>query len=226
MAAGAAATSILPPTTAGGPAAGTPGPTPPQTYPYGSAAYYVPGQMVEKQAVFVDLWIDRTMPAQKLQEALAAHLKQTMDQIKSRLPKNSPGQKDVLSAGDIDTRNVPVGDKMIAQLRGGDDFDVDPKEPVSQSLEGESWAKWNWRVTPKIASDAGLLLSLDVWIDPGSGRHLIDSFHEKVIVKARQRTLYEIFQEIDKWLILLGAGGLAGIFTAAWKWLKSRGEKT
>ncbi len=196
---------------------------PPTAVRTGSAAYHIPKQMIEKEAALVDLWIDRTTTVEQLKQVLAAKLKLTAEKINTRkLRETQPGP----TLAQIDGVTIPVGDIMIAQLRGGEDFKIDPKEAMQYSLDGDGRAKWNWRVTPLRASDKGLLLNLDIWIDPGPGKHLIDSFHESVVVTAIplkwHEKLYKLIQDFNAWLSLLGIGGIGSV--AAWFWKKKGSE--
>lgn len=209
----------------GGKSPGSTAATPGFVTPRGSAVYYIPKQMIEKEASLVDLWIDRTTSIDKLRQELAAKLQITADKIKIRNVHDVTGGKAGSSVlAKIDGVTIPIGGSMIAQLRGGDDFSIEPKEPVPQPLHDEVRAKWNWRVTPKHASVNGMLLDLDIWIDPGPGKRLIDSYHESVIVEAIPipwyEKLYKIMQGINGWLALFGISGLGGVFT----WLLKRNK--
>lgn len=198
-------------------------PTPAAISHDGSAAYHVPQEMVEAKASFVDLWIDRNAPAATLAGELAQHLQLTADRVKQRSGGALAAASGPPVIGEVTARSgIKVGDVMVAQLRGGEDFNIDPKEPLSQSLKDEDRLKWLWRVTPKRSSEEGLELVLEVWINPGANQRMIESIREVVIVKARPRTWYEIFQEFDKWLALLGAGGIGGLIVAIRKWLQKR----
>lgn len=180
----------------------------------GSAAYFIPRQMVEQHAAWVDLWIDRAAPLATLKQELAAKLQIDEARIKTRSVRDAPPSAGVLTQ-EISDATIPIGDTMLAELRGGDDFDIEPKGLVMQSLKGENRGKWNWRVKPKHASDPdGMALDLDIWIDPGPGKRLIDSYHESVVVTARARTWLEIAKDFNEWLTLLGLGGIGGI--VAW----------
>ena len=191
----------------------------------GSAAYYIPKEMIQERASLVDLWIDRTTTIAQLKQELAAKLQVTADKINIRNVRDRPKLSGTPTFEKIDGETIPIGDTMIAQLRGGDDFTIDPKEPVTQSLKNENRGKWNWRVTPKHESKTGIYLDLDIWIDPGPGKRLIDSYHESVIVKARARTCYEIAQDINQWLLLLGIGGVSGLITVIVTWYRKRKQR-
>ena len=197
--------------------------TPVVTIPQkGSAAYYIPKQMVEKMPSLVDLWIDRTTSIDQLKRELAAQLKITYEKINVRHVLNTDEKSGVPVLEQIDGVEIPIGANMVAELRGGEDFSIDPKGPVSRSLLGDGRAKWNWRVTPKHASTDGILIDLDIWIDPGSGKPWNDSYHESVIVHAIPLTwyeeLYKLAQDLNAWLALLGIGGIGGLI----KWIYSK----
>lgn len=182
--------------------------------PTGSAAYYIPRQMVEKQPSLVDLWIDRNTTVEQLKQELAAQLKITNDKINVRRVQDKGENPGVTVIAQLDGVSIPIGGTMIAELRGGDDFSIEPAGLISQTLQGVDRAKWNWRVTPKHASQT--FLDLDIWIDPGPGKRLIDSYHESVNVDAiEEPTLDKIkrlLQEINTWLAIFGVS-IGGVIT-------------
>ncbi len=190
----------------------------------GNAAYYVPKQMVEQDPSTVDLWIDRATPVLQLQQELAKQLQINLEHIKTRLG-HIPGVGGENIAGDVQgLENVLVGEKMFAQLRGGADFDIDPKDATWRLMDGTDRVRWTWRVTPLRAADKGqgLLLVMDVWIDPGPGKGSIPSIEERVIVTARAKTwaerlknLNDILDSIDGiYQALIGLGVIGGIGAA------------
>jgi len=198
-------------------------PKPPAVSNDGAAAYYVPHEMVHERPSFVDLWIDRKAPAATLARELAKHLQLTAEKIKQRTRGQASAASGPPAIGEVTALSgIKVGDVMVAQLRGGEDFGIDPKDPLPQSLKEEGRVQWNWRVTPKRSGEDGLPLVLEVWINPGPNQRIIHSVREVVIVKARPRTWYEILQEFDKWLALLGAGGIGGLIIAIRKWSQKR----
>jgi hypothetical protein len=203
-------------------AAAPPSAVPEPATPTGSAAFHIPKNMREKEASLVDLWIDRRTTVDELRAQLAAKLQVTADRIGARVVRDSGGQGGMSPVERIDGAAIPIGDVMLAQLRGGEDFAIEPDGLVRQSLAGEDRAKWNWRVTPKHAAASGMVLDLDIWIDPGPGQRLIDSYHERVIVAAIPVSpideLYELLKRLDEWLVLLGVGGIGGV----WAWLAKR----
>lgn len=201
--------------------------TTPKTPPQGSAAYYIPKQMTEKEASYVDLWIDRTTDLEQLKRELAARLQLSADRINMHRVGSTNPQSSPIATERIDSATIPIGDHMVAQLRGGEDFSIDPPGPISQPLKNTDRAKWNWRVTPKRASpDPGLMLDLIIWIDPGHDMQLIDSYQQRVVVEAFPvpwyEKLYKFAQEVNSWLTLLGIGGIAGVIT----WLSKKRSKT
>lgn len=179
--------------------------------------------MVEKQASLVDLWIDRTVTVEQLKRELATKLRVTADRIRMRTVTDTDTEHGTPSVpAQLEGATIPIGGTMIAQLRGGNDFDIEPEGPIPQSLQNIDRAKWNWRVTPRHAAEKGMLLDLDIWIDPGPGRHLIDSYHESVIVAAIPipwyEKLYNMAQGLNAWLALLGIGGIGGLLT----WIRKK----
>ena len=193
--------------------------TPPPT---GSAAYYIPRQMVQKEPSLVDLWIDRNTSVEQLKQELAAQLKITNDKINVRRVQDKDKKPGTTVLAQLDGAEIPIGASMVAQLRGGEDFSIEPKEPQHRSLQGTNRAKWNWRVTPKHPSETGILIDLDIWIDPGSGKPWNESYHESVIVRAPPEPLIDkikrLLQELNIWLAIFGIGGVGGVI----KWLMSR----
>lgn len=196
--------------------------------PAGSAAYYIPRQMVEKKPSLVDLWIDRNTSIEQLKQELAAQLKITNDKINVRRVQDKGKNPGVTVMAQLDGASIPIGGTMIAQLRGGDDFSIDPPGLISQPLQGMDRAKWNWRVTPKHASQT--FLDLDIWIDPGPGKHLIDSYHESVNVDAIPESLSDKIkrwlQEINTWLAIFGVSGIGGVLAWFMKKKNNDGKPT
>ncbi|MBK8761241.1 MAG: hypothetical protein IPM03_12580 [Sulfuritalea sp.] len=187
----------------------------------GSAVYYIPKQMVANEASHVDLWIDRTTTVAQLKQELAIKLQITADKIHMRRVHHTEMEAGTPVMAQLDGATIPIGGSMIAQLRGGDDFAIEPKDPVQQPLQDVDRAMWNWRVTPRRVSNDGLLLDLDIWIDPGPGKRLIDSYHESVIVKTAPRPwwkiVYEWLQEFDALLKLVGISGVGGLLVLLYK---------
>lgn len=191
----------------------------------GNAAYHVPRYMSIGNASRVDLWIDSSMSVEALQSALAKSLSTTMNNVKIQLGKTPEKVGTVIGLND-----VYVGLKMVAQLRGGDDFTIEPSGPISKSLLGDGRAMWDWRVTPKRYNANGLTLIIDTWVDVGANKDAFPSIQETIIVpspsifKKLPETLDVVSKSTDslnKLLTLLGVvGGIGGIIAMVKKYFK------
>jgi hypothetical protein len=181
--------------------------------------------MVLGKASRVDLWIDAAASLEQLQASLAKRLNISHDRIKIKTGKAAPEVGKVVGISD-----VFVGARMTARLRGGDDFAIEPAEPVTKSLDGDNRAMWDWRVTPKKSDAKGLVLYIDAWVDRGANKDAFPSIDETVIVPpaplftrlmAMLGVAVSTTESLNKLLTGLGlAGGLAGVFAAIRRWFK------
>lgn len=182
----------------------------------GSAAYFIPEKMMEKKPSRVDLWIDPTSSMEQLKRDFAARFNISPDNIQVSTVQDDGEKYDTAVAGKLISMKIPIGTTMIAELRGGEGFDIEPKGPVSHKVEGADRVKWNWGVQPKQASTTKIPLYLEISISSGGGKPWNNIYDAAVLVEATPQTwhekLYEIAQKLNAWLALLGIGGIGGLY--------------
>ncbi len=182
----------------------------------GNAAYFIPAQMVEKRPSGVDLWIDPSSSMEQLKNDFATRFNISPDNIKVTAVQGDSERYDAAEAGKLISMEIPIGARMVAQLRGGEGFHIDPKEPVSRDVVGADRVKWHWDVQPKQASTSKIPLHLEISISSGGGKPWNNIYDAEVLVEATPQSwyekLYEIAQKLNAWLALLGIGGIGGVY--------------
>lgn len=182
----------------------------------GSAAYYIPKEMVVSESVDVNLWIDINDNLENLKIEFAEKLDLdakifTAHKIES---KNEAYVSNRFT--EIVATQLTVSNKMYAELVGGKEFEISPKGKIKQSLTNTGRAKWFWKITPLSAENEKATLTITIWIDPSDTETLIETYHGEVTVSPKPKPLIdkiiEYAQKLDTFLTLLGIGGIGVMF--------------
>ena len=182
----------------------------------GSAAYYIPKEMVVSESVDVNLWIDINDNLENLKIEFAEKLDLdakifTAHKIES---KNEAYVSNRFT--EIVATQLTVSNKMYAELVGGKEFEISPKGKIKQSLTNTGRAKWFWKVTPLSAENEEATLTITIWIDPSDTETLTETYHGEVLVSPKPKPLIdkiiENAQKLDTLLTLLGIGGIGVMF--------------
>ena len=140
-------------------------------------------------------------------------------------PKQTPKEiedeiREQVGPGNVETQRIKISDRMLAQLKGDDNFHIEPRTEETQFVSTREPTKWVWEVRAERAGNQYLYLYLYALVDLGDGageRQIrVTPYSPKHYPVAVSAPLGRFWP----WLLaalLVPAGG-----AAAWLWLRGR----